>query len=212
MTRIILVRHGQSEANLSESFAGNTDAPLTAIGKAQAAAVAAYLLDREKIDIVIASDLSRARDTGAAVASRFGIPLQLDPALREIAAGEWEGKRYEYLNAHYSEARALWKTDLKNAYCTGGETLRDVFARVSAALQRILAEHEGKTVLIASHWTPILCAVCYLHGKDLESISDFPSPTNCSLQFFRYENGKFETEALNVTDHLGELHSIYHQA
>ena len=212
MTRIILVRHGQSEANLSKTFAGNTDAPLTAIGRAQAEAVAAYLFKREKIDVVITSDLSRARDTGAAVAKRFQAPHLLAPALREIAAGEWEGESYEYLDTRYSEARALWKTDLKNAYCTGGETLREVFARVSAALQRILEEHEGKTVLIASHWTPILCAVCYLHGKDLDSVSDFPSPTTCSLQFFRYENGNFTTEALNVTDHLGELHSAYHQA
>ena len=113
MTRLIIVRHGQSEANLAHLFAAHTDAKLTEIGRAQAEALAEQLSKTEKIDAVYASDLSRATDTVAPTAARFGLTVIPDEKLREIRAGDWENLPFGELrvNPAYSEDYRMWAED-----------------------------------------------------------------------------------------------------
>lgn len=205
MTRIIMIRHGQSEANKARVFAGYTDAPLSEKGHAQAQAAAAYLLANERIDAVYASDLSRATETARYTADAFGLSLHTDSALREIFAGEWEGKNFDDLDAEYPEDRHRWKNDLPHAYCTGGETIAEVFERVVRTVTRIAKENEGKTVLIAAHWTPVLTMICTAEGFNISHIGACTEPKNASLSILRFENGVFYPERLNITEHLGDL-------
>lgn len=202
MTRLIFVRHGQSEANKQRLFAGHTDAPLTELGHAQAAAAARYLQKHEHIDKVYASDLCRAMETARPTAEAFSLPVIPDPGLREIFAGKWEGLPFSELEVTYAADRGLWYTDLANALCTEGETVAEVYGRVIAAVTRIAAENDGKTVLIASHWTPILCVICRALGRPLAELGLCPEPVNTSLQIITVENGRFRPERLNITDHL----------
>lgn len=205
MTRIIMIRHGQSEANLARVFAGYTDAPLSEKGHAQAQAAAAYLREHEQIDAVYASDLSRATETARYTANAFSLPIHPERDLREIFAGEWENKKFDDLDVEYPEDRHRWKHDLANAFCTGGESIADVFARSLAAVTRIAKENEGKTVLVAAHWTPVLTMICTAEGFGVEHIGACTEPKNASISIIRYENGKFSPERLNITEHLGEL-------
>ncbi len=202
MTRLILVRHGQSEANKAIYFAGHTDAPLTELGRAQAEAAGRYLKQHEHIDAVYASSLCRAMETARPAAEAFSMPVTPEAELREIYAGLWEGLPFSELEVTYAADRRLWYTDLASALCTGGETVADVFDRVVRAVTRIAEENEGKTVLIASHWTPILCMICRALQKPFAEIGTCPEPVNASIQILRYEKGEFFPERLNITDHL----------
>ena len=94
MTRLILIRHGQSEANLTRRFAGHFNAPLTELGRSQAEKSAEYVAENYKVSKVYASDLARAFDTGLAIAQSHNIPIYKTQQLREIFAGDWEGKQY----------------------------------------------------------------------------------------------------------------------
>ena len=205
MTRLIMIRHGQSEANKARIFAGFTDAPLSDKGREQAAAAAAYLREHEQIDAVYASDLSRATETARFTAEAFSLPIHPERGLREIFAGEWEGKRFDELDVEYPEDRARWKNDLANAFCTGGESIAEVFDRVLRTVTRIAEKNEGKTVLLACHWTPVLIAICAALGLGCDRIGECEEPKNASISIIRYENGKFSPERLNITEHLGEL-------
>lgn len=205
MTRLILVRHGRSEANLKNTFAGYTDAALSDLGKRQAEAVADHLAATEHIDAVYASDLSRAVDTALPTAKRFGLTVKTDKDLREIFAGVWENMTFEDILEQYHADRVRWIEDLGNSYCTGGETVKEVAARVERALVRIAKENDGRTVMIAAHWTPIYCAFCLATNTPLEKIRTLPSPLNCAVSLFTYENDKFAPVYINDDAHLSDI-------
>jgi broad specificity phosphatase PhoE len=89
MTRVLLVRHGQSEWNADGRWQGQADPPLTDLGRAQAFHAARAL---GVVDLIVASDLQRAAETAAMISNELGVgPLVLDPDLRERDAGEWSG-------------------------------------------------------------------------------------------------------------------------
>ena len=205
MTRLILIRHGQSEANKGIWWAGHTDAPLTELGHAQAEAAARYLKAHEHIDAVYSSDLSRAMNTARPTAKAFGLTVTPEVGLREIFSGEWEEQPFSVIDTKYAADRSLWFTDLANACCTGGETIAALYDRVIATVTRIAAENDGKTVLLAAHWTPILAMICHALGRPRAEIGDCPEPANASLQIIKFENGCFSPERLNITAHLNEI-------
>lgn len=95
MTKFLLIRHGQSEANLQSQFAGHLDTPPTELGLQQAAITGKYVAEAYKVDAVYSSDLKRAAAVGEAVSRESGAPLTLDPRLREIQAGQWEGVSFD---------------------------------------------------------------------------------------------------------------------
>ena len=209
MTRLILLRHGQSMANKTRLFAGQTDVPLSELGHAQAAAAAAYLLERECIHAVYASDLTRAMETARHTATALSLPIHPEPGLREIFAGEWEMLPYAELKVRYAADRGRWYTDLANAFCTGGESIAQVYDRSIATVKRIAAENDGRTVLIAAHWTPILASICLATGRGLARIGECPEPVNASIHVLRYEDGSLSPEQLNITAHLTDLAGEY---
>jgi probable phosphoglycerate mutase len=159
-TTTLLLRHGQTEMSVAGRFAGRGDIPLTSAGVAQAAAVAARLADRD-VDLVVSSPLSRARDTAQAVAGTTGAPLVVDDDLAETDFGAWEGLTFAAVMARWPAQLTAWRGDADVAP-PGGESFAAVASRVNAALDRLLAGHGGKTIVVVSHVTPIKTLVCRL--------------------------------------------------
>ena len=123
MTKMIFVRHGQSEANLLTIFAGHTDIPLTDLGRHQAENTAQFLKDYS-IDAVYASDLLRAMQTAEPTARMHGLEIIPDVRLREIYAGDWEGVTFNDLLTLYPESFGiLWRTDCGRAHPENGESV-----------------------------------------------------------------------------------------
>jgi probable phosphoglycerate mutase len=158
-TTTLLLRHGQTEMSVERRFAGRGDIPLTEIGIQQAAAAAARLAARGGIDLIVCSPLARARRTAQAVADATGAALSVDDDFAETDFGDWEGMTFAEVMARWPDEMATWMASA-DAAPPGGESLADAARRTSSALDRLLAEHAGKTVVVASHVTPIKTIVC----------------------------------------------------
>ena len=102
MTTILLVRHGETDWNLERRWQGHIDRPLNDVGRAQARALADRL-DSEPFAAVYSSDLARARETAEIVAAAHGLPVHLDPRLREADVGEWSGLTADEIERRYPE-------------------------------------------------------------------------------------------------------------
>jgi Fructose-2,6-bisphosphatase len=206
MTRLIFVRHGESEGNKNEQFIGHGDVSLTEIGYKQAKMTAIYL-DQYPIDAIYSSDLKRAYQTAQAVADRRnGILIKREPNLREINAGLWEGVRFDEIVTQYFDSYQLWMTNIGKAACDGGESFADLQQRVSLQVEKILEENREKTVLVACHATPIRAMSCIWKKASLQEARSIDWVSNASITIVDYdENNVFELITYNYNQHLGEL-------
>lgn len=209
MTTLLLIRHGESEANVDGRFAGHLDVPLSETGHTQAAITADYIASHYTVDAVYASDLLRAFHTGKAVADRFGLPTVPDPALREIFAGDWEGAIYDDLPKQFPASFQTWLTDIGHASCENGESVAHLQERFLAALCRIASEHDGKTVVIATHATPIRSLQCYCEGKPLGEMKTVPWVSNASVTVVECENGTLHLLEAGQDHHLGQKRTAF---
>jgi len=158
-TTTLLLRHGQTALSVERRFAGSSDIPLTETGLRQADAAAAALAKRGGIDLVLTSPLLRTRQTADAVVKRTGAPLAVDDGLAETDFGSWEGMTFGEVQSRWPAELTAWLDDA-SAAPPGGESFAAVGERVNAALDRLLAAHRGKQVVIVSHVTPIKTVAC----------------------------------------------------
>ena len=204
MTKLIFIRHGQSEANEQNRFAGQTNVPLTELGKAQAKCAAEYITKREKIDKIYSSDLQRAHNTALPVSELTGIPIIDAKELREICAGIWEGRLANEIEVEYKEEFHTWRNDYSNARLPGGESIQEVYERVVPFVKKIAKENDGLTLLFASHASPIRAVDCNAQGWGWQRMSDVPFVKNSAISIFEYDE-KDDTLRMierNLTEHL----------
>lgn len=207
MTKLLLVRHGQSEANNLDIFAGNYDIELTELGHKQAKCTAKFIADNYKVDKVYASDLKRAYKTAEYVAEAVGCDVIADKNFREISAGKWEGVKFDVISEKYADAWEKWRTDLGNSRCTGGESVRELGERVINALKKVAEENEGKTIAIGTHATPIRATQCVFGEYGYDRMMEFPWVSNASVTELVYEDGKFALTKIGEDEHLTGLKS-----
>jgi ribonuclease H / adenosylcobalamin/alpha-ribazole phosphatase len=153
-TRLLLLRHGQTELSVQRRYSGRGNPGLTELGRQQADAAARYLAQRGGISAVVASPLQRCYDTAAAAAKALGLDLTVDDDLIETDFGGWEGLTFAEAAEHDPELHRRWLRDTSTEP-PGGESFDHVNQRVCRARDRIVAEYGGTTVLVVSHVTPI---------------------------------------------------------
>lgn len=143
MTRLLLVRHGQSTWNADGRWQGQADPPLSDLGRQQAFHAAQRV---GSVDVIVASDLERARDTALIISEAIGVgPVVVDQGLRERDAGEWSG----LTRAEIEEAWPGYLEERRRP--PGWEPDSSVLARLHAVLARIDAEYQGADVLVVTH-------------------------------------------------------------
>jgi broad specificity phosphatase PhoE len=190
VTRVFLVRHGQTEWNATGRLQGHSDSQLSERGRAQAQAIAARL-SREQIHAVYASDLSRASDTAAPIAEAHGLDTRILPALREISYGQWEGQTQAELERNFPEVWQEYHVRRRLDYAVpGGESWRAVFARVTAALEQILQDHHGpdEAVVLVGHGGSLRIPVLHALGAPLDALRRIPILGNASLSRLDYRS------------------------
>jgi broad specificity phosphatase PhoE len=166
MTLLGLVRHGLTDWNIEGRYQGSMDQPLNATGIAQAQTLAAHLEGRSYAWI-FASDLLRAQATASIIAERLKIPLDLEPRLREINQGEWEGMLIGDIKAQYAD---LWQArldDPEHARPPGGETIGEVSRRVCGAADDIARRWPDGKILIVSHGMAIATLLAKARNRPL---------------------------------------------
>ena len=201
-TTILLVRHGQSEANLEGVFAGHTGHPLTPLGHEQAERAAKYIKETYAVDTVYSSDLPRAFQTADHIARAFSLPVITNAQFREINGGAWENVPYSELLKVFPEDFGLWSRDIGNATCTDGEAVLSVANRVYQAMIDVAEANPGKCIVVASHATPIRSSLWKISGRDVSAMQSSTWVGNCGISELLYEGGTLKLVKENYTGHL----------
>jgi alpha-ribazole phosphatase/probable phosphoglycerate mutase len=155
-TRIVLVRHGETEWNRRRRVQGHTDVPLNDEGRRQAHALAAEL-DGEEVDAVYSSDLSRARETAEILSTARAVPVVSLPELREKHFGTWEGLTDREVLERFPDAHATGWGD--------GESSDEMAERIVRVVERIVEAHEGELVLVVTHGGPMRAILGHYDGE-----------------------------------------------
>jgi probable phosphoglycerate mutase len=187
MTRICLVRHGETDWNAGKRIQGQIDIPLSALGHAQARAAGNTLKD-EGFAAIYSSDLTRARQTAEATAHLAHIPLQLHPGFRERHYGVFQGLTYTECAARHPAAYACHKSRDPRFAPEGGESLLDFSGRLSQAFDALVRRHGGETVAIFTHGGVLDIAYRQAAGQSLTAPRDFGIP-NCGINWIDIEAG-----------------------
>lgn len=162
-TRLLLVRHGQTEWHAENRYAGVSDVPLTAEGLRQAEALAAWAGTRQ-IDAVACSPLSRARATAAPTAELLGLVPEVAPGLREVDFGWGEGRTLAEMRAADPEAVRAFEADAELGPLPGSEPPLSAALRGQAALRELAAGRPDAVVLVVAHNTLLRMALCQMLG------------------------------------------------
>lgn len=205
MTTLILIRHGESEANRQGIFAGHFDPDLQDKGLKQAQLTAKYIADNYKVDKIYSSDLRRAYKTAVCLAEIINSEVIPDQNLREINAGEWEGMKFTDLITEYPEEYSMWLNHIGHSGCVGGETVKQLCDRIMSALTKIAKENDGKTVAIATHATPIRVAQSFIETGALDEMENIPWVSNASVTVLEYSNGIWKVIESSKDEHLSKL-------
>ena len=208
MTRVLLIRHGETWANRRAEFAGFTDAILTELGCAQAEKTAEFVLANYKVDKVYASDLQRAFNTGKAIADKIGVEVIPEKGMREIFGGLWEDVPYATLCERYPEEYGVWLNDIGKSVCTEGESTVELGERVFGTVKRIASENEGKTVVIATHATPVRVTQTLIEYGNLDNMQNVPWVSNASVTELICEDGKWRVVKASMDEHLGKMKTV----
>jgi broad specificity phosphatase PhoE len=172
MTRLCLVRHGQTAWNLEGRWQGHADPPLNVTGFDQARLLASELANLS-FDAIYSSDLQRARATAEAVATNQALFVKTEPRLRELSMGEWEGKLISEIPVLYPAAWAERQRNPVEAQPPGGESVKQLSQRINAAIAEICAENPPEhQILIVSHGLALAVFLCHANGRPLGQAFD----------------------------------------
>ena len=174
MSKLILVRHGESSGNRDRIFAVSPhDLPLTELGYRQAQQVAQRIAALYQPELVVTSAYRRASETARIIAGALGVPMEFEVGLREREIGTHRGRSYDsfFTSPDYDPQRPwAWKPE-------GGESYEEVQARVAPILDRLAAAHPSKDVVVVSHGGVMTCLWAYVTGRWEEA----HVPTNCGI-------------------------------
>ena len=200
-TRLILVRHGQTEWNRVERFRGRADVPLNETGLAQAEATGRRIAAEWQPAAVYSSPLSRAFKTAEAIANHFDLPVQTHPGLTDMDYGEWQGLTPEEVKERWPEQHDAWFHAPQLARIPGGETLDNLRTRGLAAVNELSVKHHGQVIVLVGHTVInriILLAVLRLGNDRFWRLRQ----DTCAINVFDADNGDFTVGSLNDTCHL----------
>lgn len=185
--RIVLWRHGRTEWNAQQRFQGQTDIPLDEVGLEQAVRAAEQLALLHP-DLIISSDLKRARVTAEQLAIRSGLPVTENADLRETFAGEWEGLDRPTLLERHSEDLARWSA-MSDVRPGGGETRIEVADRMVRAIGVALTDvRPGGTLVVVTHGGAARAAIGALLELPTDSWACLGVLSNCAWSVLT-ENG-----------------------
>lgn len=196
-SRLILVRHGQTPANLSRVWHGSTDTPLTELGHWQASKLGAHFPNIMDANVIYASPLQRASNTAQAIASTLNLDVNHDPRLQEFSLGEWEGFAFEDISNHHDPEGRLYSDPDFSA--PGGESQRMVRKRVVEAIEEIIAANAGNNIVIVSHGVALGIALSHYLHRDTTRWMEYSHHNTAYSEFCPLDK---KLLYFNRTDHL----------
>ena len=204
ITKLYLIRHGQSAGNAEGRFGGHSPTPLSELGKQQAE-LTAKTLSKEKIHAIYSSDLFRAVQTAEPLAKILDLPIIKTDAFRERHVGVLEGLTFDESKQQYpKDYYALINRDIQHVI-TKGESYRHLLRRTTIALREIFNTHCGEKVVIFSHTGAICYMTLFLLGAINRKTQTTPwlVTSNCGINRFEIRGrNNVRVLAVNDTRHL----------
>lgn len=193
-----LVRHGRTEANASNLLQGHVDNALDEVGVQQASLLGDALDSIAPVDRVIASPLTRARQTAGAIAASCGrdITVEIDKRWIELDYGDFDGKPLSHVDA---ATWAEWRAN-PDFRPPGGESMAELDRRVREALIELAEQSSGSHIVVVSHVSPIKAAVAWALGVDI-GVSWRTALDRASMSTIRLDTHRPALKTFNVTVH-----------
>ena len=205
-TRVILVRHGETDWNAEGRIQGHLPVPLNERGRAQAEAVGARL-EPVPFAALYSSDLLRARQTAEAIGRASGQRVRDDRRLREWDLGILSGLMRSVAEELHPEAFGIFRKRLLDEPVPGGESIRARYERVTAAVQEIADRHPGETVVAVSHGGPL--GDCYRRAVGAPMGSQMRIDLfNAGVSVLRVMGEDWHLESWGAVDHLEAIGTL----
>ncbi len=206
MTKVILVRHGQTEWNRVERFRGRFDVPLNATGLIQAEAAGKRIAASWQPAAIYTSPLGRAFQTAEKIALPLHLPVNFHSGLIDIDYGEWQGLHVEVAQKRYPDMMNAWYQSPHQAVIPAGESLADVRARAIAAVEELERQYDGQTIVLVSHTVVnriILLGILGLGNERFWHLRQEP----CAINVIEAGGGDYTLVTMNDTCHLKTMKS-----
>ena len=198
--KLILIRHGETNWNLSGRFQGVSNTKLNQSGIDQAHIVT-NILKSSRAHSLYSSSLTRAMEMSEIISQ--GLSLKIVPMikLQELNLGELEGITGDAMKSQYPEIYSAWGTDPSVVSMPGGESLQQLQTRTWEAVEAISAQHTSGTSLVVSHNFVIVCIICKALGVDLSRFHQFHVNLG-SLTTIEFKNDMWNLISFNDHSHL----------
>jgi probable phosphoglycerate mutase len=206
MTRVVAVRHGETDWNRNGRMQGWAPTQLNETGREQAESAGRWLVDEYDIDTVYASDLDRTTETAELLLNAFDADFDVtyEPHWRERDIGVYQGFEYHEVEERFPEfslGEAAYEAAM--AVPEGGESLRDLADRVTERLDQVVADHENETVLVVTHGGPLHVMLGYVKDLPLHEGLKQHHQDNCGVNELVAENGELRVVRENERVWLG---------
>jgi len=203
MTKLLLIRHGQTEWNRGQVFRGRAEMPLSETGVRQAEALARRL-SSEHISALYCSPLGRAYHTAELIGAPHRMSPQAVEELTDLDYGEWSGKSRVEVAERWPELLRQWEAEPHLVQMPGGETLEGARHRAAGSVRTLLSRHSGETIAAVSHRVITKLLLCDFLGLGSEAFWRLRQDT-CCLNVIDAEGARVIIKAINDTGHLSEL-------
>jgi broad specificity phosphatase PhoE len=200
MTKVYLVRHGQTEWNKNLTFRGRIDIPLNERGHREAVAIAEALKDKN-IDAIYTSPLGRSIETAQPTARFFNIEIVPFQGLIDISYGDWEGLTFNEARERYRDQYTRWEERPELVRFPKGETLDEVRERSFCVFKEIVRENAGRSILIIPHRVINKVLLCAILGLSNSYFWEIKQDTGC-INLIEYSDERFVLSMMNDTCHL----------
>ena len=196
--RLLLVRHGQTAANVDKVWHGHTDTPLNPLGQQQTVRLGEYFHNyMPEIHVIYSSPLQRARHTAEQIAETGGHNINVDSRLMEFGIGEWEGRSFEDLKESTDFVDRMMDDEHHRA--PGGETRHEVTQRFLEAVEGYWETHPGENVVVVAHGLAIAFTLSYLMRNNTSSWQEYLVSNTGVTEICLNQK---EIISLGCTDHL----------
>lgn len=206
-SRLLLVRHGETEWNRQKRFQGQIDVPLNNNGHAQARRASEFLAT-VKIDKAFSSPMLRPKDTALEILSKHpSIKLELFDELKEISHGLWEGKFEHEIEAEFAGQLDIWQSQPETVQMPEGENLQQVWDRIAIIWQKIVESvPAGETALVVAHDAVNKAILCLLFDFTPEQFWVFKQGNGgvSVIDYPQGADGRPILQSCNITTHLSE--------
>lgn len=203
MSRIYIVRHGETEWNKMQRSQGcSNDIPLSEEGIKQAKAIAKRLKN-EKIDLFFSSNLKRAYETARIISKEHNKDVIRCDEFREINLGCWEGLCFDEIKEKYNDIYLIWHNTPHLAQIPNAERIADIRERTIKKLNEIINTYRDKNILIVSHGITIKVMIAAVMGIDMSNVHKIRQD-NTALNILEYNGSGFGILLLNDICHLKE--------